>query len=208
MKQYCLHPYISSQLTAAISTRAHRNPKLRGVKPYTSFCSKFEILFKIRVRRIVKSISGARDIVLTFIHFRRMESYFLRRLLLTDDLEIEDLRNDEKKIFSIFASRLKQLKIVSNIIKWKLSLRKICRSGNSSGTMCLVYKYNMTKRCLLAKECGKLCGYELVCTIPLDMKKILARSRRRDEIKGRNKGEDERGETILSFSNLRYYRDE
>lgn len=36
---------------------------------------------------------------------------------LTDDLEIEDLRNDEKKIFSIFASRLKQLKIVSNIIK-------------------------------------------------------------------------------------------
>lgn len=99
MKQYYLHPYISSQLTAAISTRAHRNPKLRGVKPYTSFCSKFEILFKIRVRRIVKSISGARDIVLTFIHFRRMESYFLRRLLLTDDLEIEDLRNDESPLF-------------------------------------------------------------------------------------------------------------
>lgn len=37
--------------------------------------------------------------------------------------------------------------------------------------------------------------------------KILVRSRRRDEIKGRN-GEDERGETILSCSNLRYYRDE
>lgn len=203
MKQYYLHPYISSQLTAAISTRAHRNPKLRGVKPYTSFCSKFEILFKIRVRRIVKSISGARDIVLTFIHFRRMESYFL-----PFDRRSRNRRSSQRRISFIFASRLKQLKIVSNIIKWKLSLRKICRSGNSSGTMCLVYKYNMTKRCLLAKECGKLCGYELVCTIPLDMKKILARSRRRDEIKDRNKGEDERGETILSFSNLRYYRDE
>lgn len=126
----------------------------------------------------------------------------------TFDRRSRNRRSSQRRISFIFASRLKQLKIVSNIIKWKLSLRKICRSGNSSGTMCLVYKYNMTKRCLLAKECGKLCGYELVCTIPLDMKKILARSRRRDEIKGRNKGEDERGETILSFSNLRYYRDE
>lgn len=50
-------------------------------------------------------------------------------------------------------------------------VRRICRSGNSKGQVCLVYKYDMTTRCLFAKECGKLCSYELVCIIPLDMKK-------------------------------------
>lgn len=83
----------------------HRNPKLRDT--YISFCLKFEILFKIRVRKLVKS-NAERSVryCINIRSFRRMESYFLASIY--DDLEIIATMN---LLFFFFVSRLKQLKI-------------------------------------------------------------------------------------------------
>lgn len=149
-------------------------PKVRGNRDIPHFVWNSKFVSKIRVRKLVKS-NRACDIVLTFIHFAgwmKLQSYFCVVFTTIQESKIIGTKNTlERRISSSFVPRLKQLKIFSTRLnEMKIITRaQNMQVGNSKGR-CVLF-INTATRCLFAKECGKLCGYELVCIIPLDMKK-------------------------------------